>query len=197
MEAGQAVSRLDKLLASYAAGALPSALHALVGGHLELSDANRHYVHSLESSLAQAVDVQPEAPVKRRDARLDAIFACDKSGRRASDEIVPRALQHVLNVGLETLAYRETAPGVREADIPDSLGTPAHILRMQPGAELPLHTHHTAEYMLILKGGCTAGDARFVRGDIAIFDEKSAHSLVANCCDECICLAVLDTTPRL
>lgn len=195
MEVGQAVSRLDKLLASYAAGALPSALHALVGGHLELSKVNRQYVHSLEASLAHAVTEQPEMQVKRRDERLDAIFSCNKTGRRTADYVVPRALQHVLNAELEGLSYRETGLGIREADILETSGMPAQILRMQPGSTLPLHTHETTEYMLVLAGGFQAGGAQYQRGDIAIFDEKSAHALVADCTDECICLAVMDTVP--
>jgi hypothetical protein len=66
---------LEDALKGYAAGALPGALHALVGAHLELSCQSREFVASLERSLASQnlIEAKP-CTLRAGQDRLAAIL---------------------------------------------------------------------------------------------------------------------------
>jgi putative transcriptional regulator len=195
-------SSLDLVLAGYATGTLPPALHALIGAHLELSPVNRVFVRTLESALGHhVVDVAaPPAMVSRREARLDAIFSTapvSPSPRKPCDAgVEPRALRHFLGQPMDSLAFRTILPGVQECRLPIMDEMAAMFYRIRPGRKLPQHSHEGFEVTLVLQGGFCDASGHFVRGDIAVADDHLDHTPVADPEEECLCFAVLDAPLR-
>ncbi len=189
----------EALLAAYAAGQLPCAAHALVAAHLEISPENRVFVASLEESLAKEFSVdRPCCEIRKREARLDAIFCCDQQAHKAPcDSDIPRALRHFLGRCVDEMPYRTVLPGIRECRIEGEGGMNAMLYRIAPGKKIPQHSHEGTEITLVLRGGFSDGTGHYVRGDIAIADEDVDHIPVADKGEECVCFAVLDAPLRL
>lgn len=187
---------MDALLAGYAAGSLPRALHALVGAHLELNTRSREYVTSLESSLARSVENVECASVRHRRERLEAIFALDPQGQRETNGD-PRALLHITGKPLDELEFRTLLPGVREHRLVTEDGTTAVFYRIRAGKKMPQHTHEGSEYTLVIRGAFRDETGVYGRGDVAISDEEIDHTPVAVDGEECLCFAVMDAPLRL
>ncbi len=187
---------LEMVLAGYAAGSLPRALHALVGAHLEMSSANRAFVASLEDSLAQDVAGQSPGTIRARQSRLDAIFACAAAAPRISGED-PKCLVHFLGKPVDDLTFRTILPGVRECRIATGDGTQALLFRIRAGRKLPQHAHEGSEVTLVLRGGFRDETGHYGCGDIAVAGEDLDHTPVADPDEECVCFAVLDAPLRL
>jgi putative transcriptional regulator len=187
---------MDALLAAYAAGSLPKALHALVGSHLELSDASRDYVAALEASLSQSVEADAPRPIEHRQERLSAIFAMEPAPARIADG-EPKALMHFTGKSLDALEFRTILPGVKECRLETDDGTTAVLYRIRAGKKMPQHTHEGSEYTLVIRGAFSDVTGRYGRGDIAISDEDLDHTPVAEEGEECLCFAVMDAPLRL
>lgn len=187
---------MDALLAGYAAGALPKALHALVGAHLELSQQSRSYVSALETSLGRSFESDEIAPVEHRSERLNAIFALDEAPARPVSD-APKSLEHFLGKSLDAMEFRTILPGVKECRVPTDDGTTAVLYRIRAGKKMPQHTHEGSEYTLVIHGAFSDITGRYGRGDVAISDEEIDHTPVADEGEECLCFAVMDAPLRL
>lgn len=192
-------SSLALVLAGYATGTLPPALHALIGAHLEISPANRAFVQSLEESLGRKVVEARPAAISDRDARLDAIFSVPVAPvvRGEAPPAEPRALRHFLGKSVDDLAFRTVLPGVQECRLPATNEVSAMFYKIRPGRKMPQHSHEGFEVTLVLRGGFSDASGHFVRGDIAVADEHLDHVPVADAGEECLCFAVLDAPLRL
>lgn len=190
---------LSLMLAGYAAGTLPRALHALVGAHLELSPTNRGFVSRLEESLSQDAFVAPSRPLRQRDARLEAIFGAEAAPARPETRtgVMPRPLVHLLGQPVDVLPFRTVLPGVKEFRLETNDDTRAVLYRIRAGRKLPQHSHEGAEVTLVLQGGFTDETGHYRRGDMVIADEHLDHVPVADVDEECICFAVMDAPLRL
>lgn len=192
-------SGFEAILAGYASGTLPPALHALVGAHLELSPRNRGFVAKLEDALGRDVFESECCGIRDRDARLDAIFCCDdmRGGKRDSPCGTPRALQHLFGCSIDTLPFRTVIPGIREYRIETGDSLEAKLIRVQPGKRIPQHSHDGAEVTLVLRGAFSDASGCYRRGDVAYADEHVDHVPIAEPGEECVCFAVLEAPLRL
>lgn len=190
----------ETVLAAYAAGNLPCALHALVGAHLELSPSNRAFVASLEASLGSSVSRQDCcAEIRNRAERLDAIFCCDKktgTSRPPGCED-PRALTRYCGGPIDSMPFRTVLPGVKEYLVEKTGALEAKLYRIAPGKRIPQHTHEGMELTLVIRGSFSDATGRFQRGDVAFADEDLDHIPVADGQAECVCFAVLDAPLKL
>ncbi|MFD1331474.1 hypothetical protein ACFQ4O_05620 [Methylopila musalis] len=182
------------LLAAYAAGALSPHLHALVGAHLALSDANRAAVLALERTAGADIDAMPSPRPLRaaRDHMLAAIYAGGYYGRGRPierDPELPEALYRLTGAGLDALDWRPAGPGFRAARLPFDGVCDGLFLMGEPCAIVPEHGHAGLEAVLALRGEFTDGGRRYVRGDVAVARGPEPHSPVVGE-DGCVCFVV-------
>lgn len=198
MTAGTGLSPRELVLAGYAVGALPPALHALVGAHLALSAANRPFVIALEEALGRNVTQEAPCAIRAREARLDAIFACraEPSGRISAEACEPKALLHFLGKPIEALDFKPVLPGIDECHLVTGDETGAKLMRVRAGATIPHHAHDGFEVTLVLRGGMRDATGHFRRGDIAIASEALDHAPVVDDDEDCLCFVVLDAPLR-
>ena len=66
------------------------------------------------------------------------------------------------------------------------------LIKMAPGAKVPLHSHNGREYILVLEGSFCDEFGSYSKGDLQINDSKIKHTPIA--CDNngCICLAITE-----
>ncbi len=66
------------------------------------------------------------------------------------------------------------------------------LIKMEPGASVPLHSHGGKEYILVLDGSFCDEYGNYNKGDIQINDQQTKHTPIA--CNEsgCICLTITE-----
>ena len=66
------------------------------------------------------------------------------------------------------------------------------LIKMEPGASVPIHSHGGKEYILVLDGSFCDEYGKYSKGDIQINDQKIKHTPIA-CQDEgCVCLSITE-----
>jgi putative transcriptional regulator len=112
--------------------------------------------------------------------------------------LVPEPLLPYLGRGLAHLAWRGVGRMFEEAPVRTTLkGFKASLMRLKPGAEMPVHTHRGTEYTLVLAGGFKDNGEQFARGDFAYKDSSHEHRPVVDTGGPCLCLVVLDAPVKL
>ena len=66
------------------------------------------------------------------------------------------------------------------------------LIKMDPGASVPLHSHGGKEYILVLSGSFCDEYGKYNKGDIQINDQKIKHTPIACKNDGCICLSITE-----
>ena len=184
---------LRGLLAAYAAGTLPPALHALMGAHLCLNPSNRQYVAALETLATNELDCCRPQPVPGRDAKLAAIYGCGQitsPERDAVTESVPKALRAYAGSCLESVAWSPFENGLRMCKLGACGEGKGRLVEMQPGVTFPVcELGEDVEFILILKGSRKEGAAEYGIGDVVV-SEDPAWRAEASGSRTCLCFAV-------
>ena len=81
--------------------------------------------------------------------------------------------------------FNEYTPQIQDVD-------ELKLIKMDPGASIPLHSHGGKEYILVLEGSFQDEYGKYSKGDIQINDQKIKHTPVA-CLDKgCICMTITE-----
>ena len=66
------------------------------------------------------------------------------------------------------------------------------LIKMEPGASVPLHSHGGKEYILVLSGSFCDEYGSYKKGDIQINDQKIKHTPIASKEEGCVCLTITE-----
>jgi putative transcriptional regulator len=193
----------DALLASLAAGTLPSGPALLVSTHIEgctrCEARLRDYEavggvlleeiepallapQALARTLARLSPPEGRVPTRRRRAAAPA----QMRARPPAGMQWPRSLQ-----GCSSTPWRWLGPGMRwsRVTLPHDPEANVFFLRIGAGKSLPVHTHSDCEMTQILYGTFHDGRALFGPGDFDEADGSFRHQPVVEAGGECICIA--------
>ena len=189
----------DATLMSFAAGALPAALAAVVAAHVEMCARCRQEVGVLErvggallAELAPAAleRPQPPQPIRTPAGVAEPIVGGDSRAR------IPPPVAGLIRGDLDDASWRWLAPGVWDHMLPLSGAGKLRLLKVAPGRGVPEHGHGGTEITLVLRGSFHDEIGRYLRGDVAELDEAVAHKPVADMGGDCICLVGSDEPER-
>lgn len=192
-----------ELLLDYAAGNLAESWSLVVACHLTFCPhcrSNLAAIEQLGGSLLERSAAQPMRPgaFEAVAAQLGPQEPAGDHVRPAGDSRMPAPLRDYLAGGGSRIAWRWSGTGLQTCALPvaKARGGMATLLRVAPGAGLPLHTHGGDEMTLVLSGGYTDENGAFRRGDVEFADGSTEHRPVAMPGEPCICLAVTDAPLR-
>jgi len=190
-------SKVNDLLARFAAGQLPLALHALVSAHLMISGRNRGFVSDLEGLRAQAFEKVPPCALSQRDKMLDAILA-QTSAPVAKPSVcqLPEPLVRLIGKDLSEINWRRTLPGIRDFHFDADEGVETTLYYIKAGSRVPAHTHEGSEVTLVLQGAFVDQTGRYGLGDLAFGDAEIDHQPMVTRDGDCLCFAVIDAPLR-
>ena len=208
-------------LMSYAAGAMPEALGAVVSSHLVACPSCRASVRELEMiggalledsdlngsegdqlaarsviDAAQADGDLVEVPRTRAHDLLDAMR---ESGLSADSEAdVPMPLRGFVGAKLSDVPFKKIAPGVEsyKFDLGGDHAGDLRLLRIASGRAMPEHGHGGSELTLVLTGSYKDEFGVFGPGDVADMDSDVEHQPVVTDDGPCICLVASDSRAR-
>lgn len=190
-----------ELLLDYATGSLAEPWSLVVACHLSLCPHCRAELAAIERVAgAMLDDVPPQSLRSSGFAAIEARLGDQEpapvrkavSGRRGGG--IPAPLRAYLKDGIDRIDWRWSGAGLHSwaLPVPKARGGMVSLLKIAPGAAMPLHTHRGEEMTLVLSGGFTDEGGAFTRGDVEIADGNTEHRPVAMNDGPCICLAVTD-----
>jgi len=204
-QSSQQTAIRETLTAAYAAGALPPALALLVETQAALSSAAAFDVALADTALGAFLERETPAPLAA-DA-LERVFA-----RIAADVAMPASatLHHpdgayagdlaalpepIRSLALDALAHhgwKFAASGIKSLALDLGGYAKAEILRIEPGAAAPEHTHEGEEFTLVMTGAFHDSRGIYRVGDISVADESVTHRPTGDAGPVCYSLAVTD-----
>lgn len=196
----------DEFLVEYANGSLPSPEALVVASHLAICKECRDRVETFESVSAVLLedgdveDVSPDAletVLSMIDSPEEEEQATLIEFDRDTLETIPPPLRSYLGANLSALDWKRTGRGIEEVSLVKQDDVRISLLRIRAGQKVPSHTHHGEEFTLVLSGGYTDGDARFVKGDVSVADSAKDHAPVADSDGPCLCLTVRNGAAKL
>lgn len=193
-----------ELLLDYATGNLAEPWSLVVACHLTLCPHCRRALATVEATAGAMLEEIAPQPVKASSfAAVAAKLGPQEAAVVAPPQPlntggVPMPLRDYLPTGIDSIRWRWSGAGLQSHALPmrKAKGGMVSLLKVAPGAGLPLHTHAGDEMTLVLSGGYTAGDGAFRRGDVEIADGSVEHRPIAMADGPCICLAVTDAPLR-
>lgn len=84
------------------------------------------------------------------------------------------------------------APGLSVKDVAVTDGLELQLVRLDPGARIPVHTHESPEFIYVLEGELIIGEERLGGGGASVASVGSKHSDVRS---ETGCVFVLVDRP--
>ncbi|MBE2248275.1 MAG: cupin domain-containing protein [Myxococcus sp.] len=189
------------LLAEYALGTLSPEERLEVEAALAKEPALRAALAELEASMAM-VTVSQGAP-----AHVWQQLEAAVSGGRRFSHLVPALALHFdiseprARALAEALDDRSAwqpgpAPGLLLMPVeagPKWAGFMSVVVRLEPGAQLPMHTHAAREQVLVLEGGYRDDQTgrEFWRGEVEVREAGTSHSFTAVPGVACLCASVV------
>lgn len=184
-------------LMSFAAGALPEALSAVVASHAALCPACRRSVKLMDqlggAALAAIIDASSKWPATAQSADAGPTArdpaALAPKGRAEPSE-TSAVLAQVLKGDYSSVRWRRLGIGIWHVPLPLSSAASGdlRLLKVAPGMAMPDHGHSGSELSLILCGSYTDTDGTFGEGDFADLGEDDEHMPVAATGTGCVCL---------
>jgi putative transcriptional regulator len=192
-----------ELLLDYATGTLSEAWSLAVACHLTLCPHCRGELKAIEATVGAMIEQIAPPPVATASFaavadRLGAQEPAVQVRTAAASDGLPHPLRQYLGGGLADVRWRWSGAGLQSFALPmaKTKGSMVSLLKVAPGAGLPLHSHAGDEITLVLSGGYTVGDAAFRRGDVELADPGIEHRPLAMLDQSCICLAIADAPLR-
>jgi putative transcriptional regulator len=190
-----------EILGDYAAGGLPEPVALALAVHLSSCSACRIAVQRLETIGGVVLDDVPPAALDTEaalDRALSNLGDAEPPELPSEKSDFPNALLRRVPGDLAKLPWRRVARGVAEFALDTyEAGYRAKLLRIQPGASVPRHTHRGEEYTVVLAGAFNDSDVVYEKGDFAEADPSLHHQPIASDGEVCYCLAVTNAPLKL
>ncbi len=178
----------NQLIFDFASGSLGPSKSIFTSTYLYLnskaSSLNRTFEGMLGNNLIQNSDSKLES-IKYSD--------CISDSKSASKKIISNNNPISKLVGsFENIKWKQVYKGFSEyvPDIKDE--DELKLIKMDPGASVPLHSHGGKEYILVLDGSFCDEYGNYSIGDIQVNDQKVKHTPIASKDTGCICLSITE-----
>lgn len=193
----------ERLTAEYTSGLLSPALALLVETQAALLPAAARDLAVADAAAVAFFEDEPPAPLAR-DA-LENVFAriandlpppliaAATHGQHHDDLArLPEPARSLALAALGHTGWKFAAPGIRSLVLDAAGDARAEILRIEPGAAAPAHTHEGEEFTLVMTGAFHDARGVYRVGDIAHADPSVTHRPTGELGEVCYSLAVTD-----
>ena len=178
----------NQLIFDYASGSLGFSKSVFASTYLYLNSRASNINSTFEAMLGDDLlnnDNIPVTKLKYTD--------CLKNEKNDTNEIYADVSPISKLVGpLNQIKWKQVYKGFKEFNPKVSDENELKLIKMDPGASVPLHSHGGQEYILVLNGSFCDEYGKYNKGDMQINDQKIKHTPIA-CKDEgCICLTITE-----
>ena len=178
----------NQLIFDYASGSLGFSKSVFASTYLYLNSKASNINSTFEAMLGDDLLKNDNIPVTKLK-----YTDCLKNEKNDTNENYTDASPISKIVGpLNQIKWKQVYKGFKEFTPKVSDENELKLIKMDPGASVPLHSHGGQEYILVLSGSFCDEYGNYNKGDMQINDQKIKHTPVA-CKDEgCICLTITE-----
>ncbi len=190
----------QSLLFGYAAGILDEAQTLIVAAHVAMSPRVRSLM-ALYENLGGSLIAHECEPVSLCESALDSVLAKIEAAHESAAkpayqnlesalENIPEILASYLQEQECTLEWQNMFPGFEAMEIAmNCKRSQAHIIKADPDAITPQHTHGALEITLVLNGAYEDESGHYKRGDMVLSSENHHHTPKA--CSQMGCTSLM------
>lgn len=179
----------NELIFQYAAGTSSLAKSLMASTYLFLNSKESSIYNEFESycgdELKNANQIEPKK-LKADDCILSSKEEITQNKSKLENPI------NKFISSLNNLNWKKVFSGFYEHSFKLSNTENAKLIKMDPGAKVPLHSHNGKEYILVLEGSFSDEYGTYSKGNLQINDSKIKHTPVACINKGCICLTITE-----
>jgi len=178
----------NQLIFDYASGELGLSKSIFTSTYLYLNSKASRLNKTFETMLGnELAEVEEVATPKLK--YTDCITGSKNQPRRLSEDLSPISK---LVGPFEDLKWKQIFKGFKEYVPTLNDKDELKLIKMDPGASVPLHSHGGKEFILVLQGSFCDEYGEYNKGDIQINDQKIRHTPIACKNKGCICLTITE-----
>ena len=178
----------NELIFDFASGALGASKSIFASTYLFLNTKASSLNSTFEGLLGDSLLENKDTPVSKLKY-TDCITDQMKTQKQDLDRFGP--LSKIIGP-LDKIKWKQVFKGFNEFTTKIYGDDELKLIKMDPGASVPLHSHGGKEYILVLEGSFCDEYGKYSRGDIQINDQKIKHTPIASQNDGCICLTITE-----
>ena len=178
----------NELIFDFASGALGTSKSIFASTYLFLNTKASNLNSTFESLLGESLLENKDTPVSKLKY-TDCITDKMKTQKQDLNKFGP--LSKIIGP-LDKIKWKQVFKGFNEFTTKIHGDDELKLIKMDPGASVPLHSHGGKEYILVLEGSFCDEYGKYSRGDIQINDQKIKHTPIASQNDGCICLTITE-----
>ena len=188
-------------LADFAAGRLDEARSVVIASHLAFCPSCARVVNDFEmlgGAILDATDPVPMAAdalekiLQKADGAANVVIPAQPASDTTPERNLP--ISNYLDKNIDDIQWKGVSPGMAQ-HVLNAEGYRKGVLRLlkiDPGTQMPKHTHKGNELTLILRGAYEDEVGEFAVGDLADLDGEHTHTPKAIGETPCICLIATD-----
>mgnify|MGYP001262879572 CR=1 FL=1 len=181
----------NQLIFDFAAGSLGLSKSIFVSTYLFLnskaSGINQTFENMLGENLLSSEGVKPSKLKYSECISRNQTESSEKFNQNDGFSPLSKYLGPLENIKWKQVykGFQEFSPKIDDKD-------EIKLIKMEPGASVPIHSHGGKEYTLVLEGSFCDEYGNYHKGDIQINDQQIKHTPIA-CKDQgCICLTITE-----
>ena len=178
----------NELIFDFASGALGASKSIFASTYLFLNTKASNLNSTFESLLGDSLLENKDTPVSKLKY-TDCISDKMKTQKQDLNKFGP--LSKIIGP-LDKIKWKQVFKGLNEFTTKIHGDDELKLIKMDPGASVPLHSHGGKEYILVLEGSFCDEYGKYSRGDIQINDQMIKHTPIASQNDGCICLTITE-----
>ncbi len=178
----------NQLVFDFASGSLGPSKSLLASTYLYLNSSASKLNLTFENILGDNLIENKDVPIKTLKYS-DCIS--DNSHEKISDQKNLNPITKLVGP-LNKINWKQIYKGFSEFDPKFQDDDDLKLIKMDPGASVPLHSHGGKEYILVLSGSFCDEFGTYQKGDIQINDQKIKHTPIASNDEGCICLTITE-----
>ena len=178
----------NELLFQYAAGTTSLTKSLMASTYLYLNTLERALYSDFENYCGSELDKTNMVNPSNLSPE-DCISSANEYKNSNLDTYNP--IQKFIR-SFNSLKWRKVFNGFYEYSLKLSDKENAKLIKMAPGAKVPLHSHNGKEYILVLQGSFSDEYGTYSKGNLQINDSKIKHTPIACKNDGCICLTITE-----
>jgi len=179
----------NELIFDYAAGNSSLSKSLIASTYLFLNSSESSVYNDFENYCGNEFDnISQVKPIKLKP---NDCITVDSKKFNTSNSKSKNKINKLLN-SLNNLKWKKIFSGFYEYSLKLSKNESAKLIKMDPGARVPLHSHKGKEYILVLEGSFCDEYGEYKKGNLQINDSKIKHTPIACNKEGCICLTVTE-----
>ena len=178
----------NELIFDFASGALGASKSIFASTYLFLNAKASNLNSTFEGLLGESLLDNKDTPVSKLKY-TDCITEKIKTQNQDLNKLGP--LSKIVGP-LDKIKWKQVFKGFNEFTTKIHGDDELKLIKMDPGASVPLHSHGGKEYILVLEGSFCDEYGKYSRGDIQINDQQIKHTPIASQKDGCICLTITE-----